>query len=86
MVIGFVLAILGLCLVLVGVAGATFKVFIDLGSGFSATDLGIADILNLLPKILEAIAKAPNWLGMTAAGVILVLIGVGIARKGRATA
>jgi hypothetical protein len=83
-VIGFVLAILGLCMVAVGVAGAAFKVFVDQGQGFSATDVGILDVLNLVPKILEAITKAPNWLGVTATGVILVLVGVTIARLGRA--
>lgn len=85
-IVGLVLAVLGLCLVSVGIVGAAFKVFAAEGAGFSATEQGIVDILNLLPKVLDAIAKAPNWLGMTAAGVILVLVGVGVARMGRPSA
>ena len=85
-VIGFLLAILGLCLVSVGVTGAAFKVFVEQGQGFSATEPGILDILNVLPKIVDAIVKAPNWLGMTIAGIVVVLVGVSIARGGRSTA
>jgi len=85
-VIGLLLAILGLCLVSIGVAGAAFKVFIEQGQGFSATEPGILDILNVLPKILDAIVKAPNWLGMTTAGLLVVLVGVSVARMGRSKA
>jgi hypothetical protein len=79
--IGFALAVLGLGLVSIGVTGAAFKVFADQGQGFAGAEPGIVDILKLVPNLLSAIGKAPNWLGMTAAGVILIIVGIMIARR-----
>lgn len=74
-ILGFLIAVLGVVLILIGVIGAAFEVFAKRGKGFATSVPSIAEILKLLPSLIEASLKAPQWLLMIAAGSGLIWFG-----------
>jgi hypothetical protein len=73
--IGYVVMLLGVALIVIGVFGAGLAVLRDKGEGFAATPDTFVQVLKQLPKLIEALAKAPKWLSMTLIGLLLVWAG-----------
>ena len=78
-VLGWILIIVGLIILLFGVAGGILKMFAEIkkqGQGAVSGLLQLPDqIIDTLIKFIEALAKAPLWLALIAIGLFLVIFG-----------
>lgn len=74
-ILGYLVEIAGIILIVIGVFGAAIAVFTDRGKGvISPADTFVA-VLKELPKLIDALAKAPKWLSMVLIGLLLVWAG-----------
>jgi uncharacterized membrane protein len=80
--VGLIVALLGIALIMLGTIAAARKVFKDEGEGFGAQKKTGFDFEGLA-KVITAILTAPSWLLMVLAGGALVVVGVQIASGGR---
>lgn len=74
-VIGYVIMLLGVVLILIGVFGAAVAVLRDRGEGFAGATDTLAQVIKDLPKLIEALGKAPKWLSMILIGLFLIWMG-----------
>jgi hypothetical protein len=72
MILGVLVASLGVILILIGVIGAAKDVFAAKGKGFSAGEQKLAE---LFFQVVFAILKGPPWLVMVFFGACLVFFG-----------
>jgi hypothetical protein len=75
-VVGYVLIAFGVVFIALGTVGAAAAVFAK--KGFAVGAPTIAEIIKLIPDLIKALTKAPQWLAMTFVGILLLLLGLWI--------
>ncbi len=79
--LGYVIALVGVFLIVVGAYGAGRGVIADRGAGMAEAESTMATVLKELPALLDALGRAPKWLSALIAGVALVWTGVRMSAK-----
>ena len=80
-VLAWIVIVVGLVVLLFGVAGGILQMFAELKKGQGQT-IGVIEfpdkIVDALIKFIEALAKAPLWLALVAIGLFLLIWGASL--------
>ncbi len=74
--LGYIIALAGVFLIVVGAYGAARGVIAERGAGMADAESTLATVLKEIPALLDALGRAPKWLSAVVVGIVLVWTGV----------